>query len=201
MRKVILSILLSLCSFQSLTAAPLTLWERAYRNLFRITYEEHVGTGFCKPDGGAVIITAAHMVDFPNVTVAGTLDKQPHPTTRMAFDKKTDIATLLLKDKACELSSLQWGPTPKPGDVVFLIGYGGGRGEPFLTTGIVSGLKGSIEEQPNGVPVQLNALGGHSGGPVFDAQGRVVGMMSGILTAGDHLDVMIPVEEIRKVAR
>src|SRR6185369_11536801 len=91
--------------------------------------------------------------------------------------------------------------TPKIGDTVYIVGFPGivlkhellsdaAQFEATVTKGSVSGLR----EDVNGNPViqtDAEAVWGNSGGPAVDATGRVIGMLTFVMTeAGNGRDTV-----------
>jgi S1-C subfamily serine protease len=216
MRRTLLSFLLALLTLLPLSAAPLSIWGLGTRETFKIVYPftdpdtgetgDVGGTAFCSPDSSIVVITAAHVVEGApqEVPMIDSRNFKPHMGRVLKIDKKRDVAALMLMDddKACELSGATWArEVPSPGQNVWAYGYGAMKETPLLVKGIISGSKGIEPAQRNGVPAQLGVLGGHSGSPVYNDQGQIVGMVDGFFKAYDIMDVIIPVEEIRKAIK
>lgn len=146
------------------------------------------GSGVCIEDG--YILTAHHVVfghNMVTVTVGGVVyDVQRYET----LDGR-DAAILKVDTPALPVPIRQ---TPIiVGDIVFIVGYPYGNG-PFITTGIVSGDYG------NGlVLLDAGAQAGNSGGPVFDTNGELIGiviMVTGGL--GRSSSIMMPICDIIK---
>jgi len=163
---------------------------------------KHVGSGVViEPDGH--LLTNHHVIrDADEVLVRLTDAKEV---------KRQFEGTVLGKDKLCDAALVKFDPekapivaaplgdsdTLEPGDWVVVIG------QPLnltgsVTVGIVSGRHRQLG--PNEVEdyLQIDAAvnPGNSGGPVFDAQGRVVGIVTlGIFPAND-LGFAVPISLI-----
>lgn len=84
--------------------------------------------------------------------------------------------------------------TPKPGEIVTMSGHPHANPEPIVTWGLVAG-RWFYEE----LVVDGAIIPGMSGGPVFDEQGRVVGMnVATTLPPGRALGLVIPIWDIIK---
>jgi len=214
MKKFLPILLLSLLTVSPSFAAPLSIWGRADRMIFKVLFPytdpdtgktwDAGGTAFCSPGQTSVLITAAHVVEDAPRTNLSVFDThgQRHNGKVVAYNREKDVASIWLDDEACSMAPAEWAKrVPNPGERVYAVGYGGMKPTPIITEGIISGVKGIETEQPNGVPAQLNILMGNSGCPVFDVEGRIVGMGDGYFKAGDIMDVIIPVDEIRKVIK
>jgi len=99
---------------------------------------------------------------------------------------------------ACALNappvSLRASPSPAVGERVYAIGTPEGL-ELTLSEGIISGLR----EFENGHAIQTSAAisPGSSGGGLFDAQGRLVGITTFFLDEGQNLNFALPAEWVQ----
>jgi serine protease Do len=138
---------------------------------------EHAqGSGFLvSPDG--LILTNAHVVDGARQVTVKLADHREFKARVLGSDKVSDIA--VLKIEAQGLPSVRLGNSDQigVGDYVLAIGEPFGL-EETATAGIVS-AKGRSLPGDGYVPfIQTDAAvnPGNSGGPLFDAQGAVVGI-------------------------
>ena len=139
------------------------------------------GSGFImSPDG--YIITNHHVVDGAGELIVTLSDRSELTAELIGSDERSDIAVLKI-DAAYELQTVNLGDSDslKVGEWVLAIG------SPFgfdysVTAGIVSAKSRSLPDD-NYVPfiqtdVAINP--GNSGGPLFNLQGKVVGVNSQI---------------------
>jgi len=127
------------------------------------------------------ILTNRHVVDgCAGVTLRG-IDGQTVVATVSAVDKAQDLA---LVSSGTEHSSAVAAFRPSvgytAGDIIGTIGYpdqGMPRIEPFLTRGLVLGPDRQ-DGKPARFAVRADIRPGNSGGPVFDPQGTVIGIMN-----------------------
>ena len=161
------------------------------------------GSGFVFSDDGFVI-TNAHVVrDATEISVA-LPDGREFDAQIVGADDRTDVA--LLKVVASDLPVLELGDSDylKVGQWVLAIGSPFGF-EYTATQGIVSALSRSLPSE-NYVPfiqtdVAVNP--GNSGGPLFDLDGKVIGVNSQIFSrSGGYmgLSFAIPINVVRSVA-
>ena len=147
------------------------------------------GTGFVV-DAQGHIVTAAHVVDGATSVTVKLADGTTRKATVSGKDDATDIAVIKIDPAGLTLHPLTLGSSGAlpVGAAVAAIGdpFGYARS---LSTGIVSGVDRTIQA-PNGFTVahaiQTDAAvnPGNSGGPVLDANGRVVGIVDQIATDG-----------------
>jgi serine protease Do len=134
------------------------------------------GSGFIiSPDG--LVLTNAHVVDGAKQVTVKLSDHREFKAKVLGADKSSDIA--VLKIDAHDLPTVQLGNSDQlgVGDYVLAIGEPFGL-EETATAGIVS-AKGRTLPGDGYVPfIQTDAAvnPGNSGGPLFDANGAVVGI-------------------------
>jgi serine protease Do len=134
------------------------------------------GSGFLiSPDG--LLLTNAHVVDGATVVTVKLSDHREYKAKVLGADRSSDIA--VLKIDAHDLPVVRLGNSDKlgVGDYVLAIGEPFGL-EETATAGIVS-AKGRSLPGDGYVPfIQTDAAvnPGNSGGPLFDADGSVVGI-------------------------
>jgi len=140
------------------------------------------GSGFLI-SGDGVILTNAHVVDGAKEVTVKLSDHREFKAKVLGADRSSDIA--VLKIDASGLPSVRIGNSDKlgVGDYVLAIGEPFGL-EETATAGIVS-AKGRSLPGDGYVPfIQTDAAvnPGNSGGPLFDAEGNVVGINAQIYT-------------------
>jgi len=148
------------------------------------------GSGFIiSPDG--YILTNAHVVKDAKEVSVRLDDRREYPAKVVGSDDRTDVA--LLKVEATNLPAVKVGDSDKlkVGDWVLAIGSPFGL-DRTATQGIVSALSRSLPDE-NYVPfIQTDAAvnPGNSGGPLFDTDGKVVGVNSQIYSrSGGYMGV------------
>ena len=162
-------------------------------------------------DAAGRILTAEHVVaDATSVTVKFR-DGAVRSAKVLGRDSATDIALLKIDPSGLALHPIALGSLKglSIGDVLYAIG------DPFgyvrsLSSGLVSGLDRTIEA-PNGFTVahaiQTDAAlnPGNSGGPLLDAQGRLIGVVDQIATGGSRagtntgVGFAVPVDVVKSV--
>ncbi len=139
------------------------------------------GSGFIVSKDG-LVLTNAHVVDGATEIRVIFQDRREYDARLIGSDKRSDVAVLQI-DADEDLPSVKLGNSDdlRVGQWVLAIGNPFGF-EQTATQGIVSALSRSLPDE-NYVPfiqtdVAVNP--GNSGGPLFDAEGRVVGINSQI---------------------
>jgi len=139
-----------------------------------------------------LILTNAHVVQRrqPQVTL---WDGRSYPSQLLAYDEKRDLAALAIQ--AEELTTIELGnsKTLRAGDWVIAAGH------PWGITGAVSagaviamGVPLELPHYPGElVQVGLQLRPGHSGGPLVDGHGRLLGINT--MIAGPQVGLVIPV--------
>jgi putative serine protease PepD len=143
------------------------------------------GSGFVI-DSSGLIVTNAHVVDGASSITVKLGDGKTQKATLVGKDESTDIALLKIDPTGQKLHPLALADssTVHVGDPTYAIGNPFGL-DRTLTTGVVSALQRQIQA-PNGFSIsnviQTDAAlnPGNSGGPLLDAQGRVIGVNSQI---------------------
>jgi putative serine protease PepD len=165
------------------------------------------GSGFVIDEDGRVI-TNHHVVDGAETVTVVFADGEEAEARVVGSDASTDIALLQLEDFDGELEPIPLGSSEslEIGDTVVAIGSPFGL-EGTLTAGIVSALDRQIRAPNNFTidgAIQTDAAlnSGNSGGPLLDAQGRVVGVNSQIQSQnGGNVGIgyAVPIETAREV--
>lgn len=138
-----------------------------------------VGTGSAFSWGSTTLVTNRHVVEGAWRIEVSTWDGYDLAADVLGVTYVSDLA--LIQTRRPLTTTLQAGSVPRRGDAVYVVGYPGG-----VRWTIQEGLVMGRETIPafSGIP-QINALvidadrtrPGSSGGPVLDAQGRVVGVI------------------------
>src|SRR5215204_2749074 len=150
---------------------------------------ESTGSGFVIDEDG-LILTNAHVVEAATEIQVTFSDSHTVSATPVGKDGDTDLALLRVETDGEDMRPLELGDssTVQVGDPTVAIGNPFGL-ERTLTTGVVSALQRRLTA-PSGFTIddviQTDAAlnPGNSGGPLLDANGRVIGINSQIATGG-----------------
>lgn len=166
-------------------------------------WELESGSGFVISSDGYVL-TSAHVVEGAVRIVVATNDGQEHAAALVGIDPDSDVA--LLKTHARGLPSVRIGDSSKlrVGDWVLAIGSPFGL-EHSATQGIVSALGRTIPTEIYVPYIQTDVAvnPGNSGGPLFNADGEVVGINTQILSpSGQYIGISfaVPIDHAMRAA-
>ena len=143
---------------------------------------QSLGSGFII-DAGGVVVTNYHVIENAEEIRVILADETSFTAKVLGQDKKTDIAVLKIEPGDVKLASVAFGDSDKlrVGDWVVAIGNPFGLGG-TVTAGIVSARGRDIGNGPYDDFIQTDASinRGNSGGPLFDADGKVIGINTAI---------------------
>lgn len=166
--------------------------------------ETGIGSGFVIAPNG-VILTNRHVVKGAEKITVRFADKRELPARVVGVDRLTDVAVLKVEAKDLPTATLGDSSRLEVGQWVLAIGAPLGL-ERTATQGIISAL-GRALPNDSYVPfiqtdVPINP--GNSGGPLFDLEGRVVGINSQIASSSGGymgLSFAIPINTAVAVAK
>ncbi len=170
--------------------------ERLARSTVKIREGRNgIGTGVIWNAGG-LVITNAHVVSGRSVTVE-TADGRTFAAHVKVRDSARDLAALVIERLDLPAVPMRPGVIPRTGELVFALG------NPFgltgaLATGIVHKV-GPVEDlgTASWIQADIRLAPGNSGGPLADAQGRLVGINSMIARG---LGLAVPLAAVAEFA-
>ena len=131
------------------------------------------------------ILTNFHVVEgCENITVQLPL-KKVETATLIARDQKNDLAVVQIKTPPASVATFRGGPSLRAGDTIVALGYplsGLLASTANLSTGIVSALAG-LGDDTRYLQISAPVQPGNSGGPLLDASGHLVGIVTSKLNA------------------
>ncbi|MBL6614522.1 MAG: DegQ family serine endoprotease [Reyranella sp.] len=142
-----------------------------------------VGTGFIIDEKGW-IVTNYHVAGKADEITVTLADGRKLPAKLMGGDEKTDLALLKVEsDKPLPYVTFGDATKVRVGQPVMAVGNPFGLGG-TVTTGIVSARGRDIHSGPFDDYIQTDAAinRGNSGGPLFDMEGRVIGINTAIFS-------------------
>lgn len=174
------------------------------------------GTGYIVDPSG-LIVTNKHVIastcelNSPSKIVIITNDQKAIPAVLVSVDPINDIAILKMSNPPENLTSVKLADSDKLqlGSEVIAVGNSLGELDNSVTKGIISGLSRNLSypdvDECTGKKVNTDGLiqtdaainRGNSGGPLFDAMGRLVGMNTFGATVGENIGLAIPSNTIK----
>ena len=154
-----------------------------YSSSLGIPAQQYIlGSGFIISDDG-YIVTNSHVIERESQIKVKFKNLQELPATLVGIDLPTDIALLKINGFGLQKVKIGSSATLEIGQSVIAIGWPFGLGQ-SVTTGIVSAKELIVPRKGNVGFIQTDAVlnEGNSGGPLFDAQGTVVGVNAWIYT-------------------
>jgi len=165
------------------------------------------GSGFIVRNDG-YILTNLHVVADAEKLIVRLKDGRSFPAKLVGSDDRTDVA--MIKVEAKDLPAVEWGDSEKlrVGQLVCAIGAPFSQDYSF-TVGWVSGKNRTNLLGPTSTTIlyedyiQTDAFinPGNSGGPLFDVEGKIVGMNTLINGLGHGLAFAIPSGMLQEVGK
>ena len=173
-----------------------------------VSQDRGFGTGFLVDDTGH-LFTNAHVVDKSDTVTVTYADGTKQDAKVLAQDDTIDLAVLEVDAPPASAKPLPLGQSRslQVGDPVIAIGNPLGF-DRTATTGIVSAVKRQICSPnqsliTNAIQTDAAINQGNSGGPLLDAQGRVIGINSQIVSQSGGfvgLGFAVAMDTVRPVA-
>jgi putative serine protease PepD len=162
-----------------------SIYQLANKGVVEVTAGQGQGSGFVY-DGDGHIVTNDHVVDGATSVSVRFWNGKTFDAQVVGTDASTDLAVLKVDAPASNLFPLSLGDSSKlaVGDSVVAIGSPFGL-EGTVTSGIVSALHREMTSPnhfaiDNSIQTDAAINHGNSGGPLLNAQGKVVGITSQI---------------------
>lgn len=144
---------------------------------------QSLGSGFVIDAEKGFIVTNNHVIADADEIEVNFVDGSKLKAELVGKDTKTDLAVLKVDPTKHKLKSVQFGNSDgaRIGDWVLAIGNPFGLGG-TVTAGIISARKRDIQSGPYDDFIQTDAAinRGNSGGPLFDMDGKVIGINTAI---------------------
>lgn len=173
--------------------------ERVQSSLVQIVNGRGAGAGtIWHPDG--LIVTNAHVVRGRHGLHVVLPDGQRLPAAVIAYDEPLDLAALSVEAAGLPTITLGDSRQVRPGQWVMAVGHPWGV-IGAVTSGVVIGVGAQLPEvgqmQPGRewIALDLHMRPGHSGGPVVDSAGRLIGINT--MITGPDVGFAIPVHVVK----
>jgi hypothetical protein len=156
-----------------------------------------LGSGFFIGDGSAVV-TNFHVISGAKKVVLKTGTGQVLSTdTVYSYDEKKDLAILRVKGvNGPHVVALGDSDKVAIGESIVVVGNPEGL-EKSVTNGLVSGLRTFDDQKLFQISAPISH--GSSGGPVFNDNGQVIGVVVAFLKDGQNLNFAIPINRVSEM--
>ncbi|HHX45140.1 MAG TPA: hypothetical protein GX714_14310 [Chloroflexi bacterium] len=169
--------------------------ERVWESLVQIRNGFGAGAGTVWHPAG-LIITNAHVLGAHGLTVT-LRDGRTFPARVLAADRARDVAAIAVEASGLPTITLGDSRRLEPGQWVTAVGHPWGV-TGAATAGIITGAGVALPEAPGlgreWIATDLHLRPGHSGGPLVDSEGRLVGINT--IMAGPNVGLAIPAHVI-----
>ena len=176
------------------------LSERVRSSLVLVQSRNGNGAGLVWDDSG-LVLTSAHVARRGPLKLA-SLSGSTASATIVGSDDEADLA--LVRGRIAEVTPIERGLSShlRPGDWVVALGHPWGV-PGSATAGIVIAVEPRRDEAGRRLPAvivaDLHLRPGHSGGPLVDSRGRLVGVST--LADGPDVGVAVAIEEAEALHR
>ena len=159
---------------------------------------ESLGSGFVVDAERGLIITNQHVIGSASEILVMDHSGRVMEAKALGADEGIDLAVLQVTDIGLPAVTLGDSRTLRVGEDVFAVGNPYGHGH-SVTRGILSARARSLGRDEFDLFLQTDAAinPGSSGGPLFDASGRVIGVNTAIDSRGESIGFAMPVELVR----
>jgi serine protease Do len=186
---------------QQLNDSMADIVERVHSSLVQVHNGRGAGAGtIWHPEG--LIVTNAHVVIGRHDLKVTLPTGDTYPANVLAYDEARDLAGLAVE--ANDLPTIELGDSRqlRPGQWVMCLGHPWGV-TGALTSGIVIGIGSDLPEQPGAgrewIAASLHLRPGHSGGPMVDTSGRLIGINT--MINGPDVGFAVPVHVVKAFLR
>ncbi|MDQ1277390.1 MAG: serine protease Do [Thermodesulfobacteriota bacterium] len=162
--------------------------------------QQSLGSGFIISSDG-YIFTNNHVVEHADKIIVKLSDGREYEAKIIGKDAKTDIALIKIKpSESLPVAEIGDSDKLRVGDWVLAIGNPFGL-EQTVTAGIVSAKGRVIGAGPydNFIQTDASINPGNSGGPLFNMEGKVVGINTAIVAQGQGIGFAIPVSMAKNI--
>lgn len=160
--------------------------------------EHAVGAGILITEDG-LVLTSHHVIEDADDIRVELSDGRSLPGVVVARDKWLDVAIVRVHGLSGQRPAvLGSSEATRVGDPVITMGNPFGLGA-SVTRGILSAKARAVDSEPSEVFLQTDAPvnPGDSGGPLFDAQGQVIGINTAIIAHGQGVSFAVPIDDVR----
>jgi len=181
---------------QALNDSLADIIDRVHHSLVQISNGRGAGAGTIWHSDG-LIITNAHVVRGHNHLNVSLPDGRTLLAEVIAYDEGRDLAALSVKAEDLPIIEIGDSRKLKAGQWVMAVGHPWGV-QGAVTSGVVIGAGADLPEMQTGrewIALSLHMRPGHSGGPLVDSAGRLVGINT--MITGPDVGFAIPVQTVK----
>jgi serine protease Do len=176
-------------------------FDRFFGDVPRREFQQRsLGSGFIITKDG-YIFTNNHVVEQADKILVKLSDEKEYEAKIIGKDAKTDIALIKIKpDHDLPIAELGDSDKLRVGEWVMAIGNPFGL-EQTVTAGIVSAKGRVIGAGPydNFIQTDASINPGNSGGPLFNMEGKVIGINTAIVAQGQGIGFAIPISMAKDI--
>ena len=176
-------------------------FDRFFGDMPRREFKQRsLGSGFIISNDG-YIFTNNHVVEQADKILVKTSDGKEYEAKVIGKDANTDIALIKIKaQNSLPVAEIGDSEKARVGEWVIAIGNPFGL-DATVTAGIISAKGRVIGAGPydNFIQTDASINPGNSGGPLFDMQGRVIGINTAIIAQGQGIGFAIPINMARSI--
>lgn len=157
------------------------------------------GIVWSQSERGALIVSANHVIERDEEITIRTADERTLPAELVGRDPQSDLAVLRVDDATLQPAARAAGDAAQVGALVLALGRASGLS---ATLGLINGVGGPWVSRRRRQFARLISsdavlLPGYSGGPLVDAGGKLLGVVSSHL--GHDVTLAIPHQDVDQV--
>jgi len=155
------------------------------------------GSGFIV-DASGTIVTNLHVIEGATTVAVKLPNGDIYDEVRVrAFDARKDLAIIQILGYGLPIVELGDSDATQVGQPVVLIGNPMGILQGSVSTGVVSGIRETAAGGGRVIQIDAAANPGNSGGPLVNASGEVIGVLSFKLRGTENLNFVVPINYAR----
>ena len=185
---------------KSLSDATTTLIQKVAKSVVSVNSHMSQGTGIIIDKEG-YIVTCNHVLHGCNTAEVG-IGEKTYPATIVGTDPYNDVA-LIKVENSKDLKPMELGDSSKlkTGQFVLALANPFNRQQPTATTGIITNPDATLRQwrdtaMENVIATDAKLNPGFSGGPLIDAQGKMIGMNSAYVWSRG---IAIPANKVKTI--
>ena len=185
---------------QQLSDQMASVVELARRSLVRVNNSHNgVGAGIILHQDG-LVLTNAHVIQQSSIEII-LPDERKLSARTLAFDPELDLAALSVDAECLPIIELGDSRSLKPGQLVLAVGHPWGIAGAVCAGSIIDvGLPLEIPRiRYEFIQAGLQLRPGHSGGPLVDVQGKLIGINT--MITGPKVGLAIPIHVVKNFLR